>query len=87
MGGPLIAVVTAIVLLGAAFIIAYIPRIFRWIKDYFDRCGLVGKILILLPLIILGVMSIFSWAIAFVIMIATAFYAINGLRDWWHKSK
>lgn len=85
MSGPLIAVVTAIVLLGSAFLLALIPKIFDWLKGIFDRSGLLGKILIIIPLLALGILSIASGMIVFVIAILTIVFVANSARDWWNK--
>lgn len=87
MSGPVIAVVTALVLLGAAFLLAYIPTIFSWFVGFFKRRGPLGKVLLLVPLIILGAMSFFSVTIVVIIGIVTALSVAVTLRDWWHKGK
>lgn len=87
MSGPVLMVVTAVVLLGAAFLLAYIPSIFSWFVGVFKRRGPLGKILLLLPLIVLGVLSSFSLVIIAALGLFAVIWGATAVRDWWQKGK
>jgi hypothetical protein len=85
MSGPIIAMLTVVVVFGYVFAFMLLLKLFYWLADEI-RVGSVGvKLVLLIPFLVIACVAIILDVIHTLVFCWAGYTMMVGARNWWHK--